>query len=139
MKPLSTVEQPPEQLRYARMLEWGTRLGLLLLVGSFVAYVLGWLPSRVPPDQLPALWGRPVAAFLQASGLQAGWGWLPWAGHGDVAPMVGIVVLAACSVPALLALVPLYRARGERAYVLLCLAEVVVVLLAASGWLGGHG
>ena len=47
--------------------------------------------------------------------------------------------MAACSVPCLLALVPLYINRGDKAYVLLCLAEVAVVVLAASGLLsGGH-
>jgi hypothetical protein len=39
----------------------------------------------------------------------------------------------------LLALVPLYLRRGDKAFAALCLAEVAVVLLAASGWLsGGH-
>ena len=134
------LQQAPEQLRYARLLEWGSRLGLVLLVGSFSAYVLGWLPALVSPERLPELWTLPVADFLQHSGKPAGWAWLAFAGHGDVMPLLGIAVLAACSVPALLALVPLYHARGDRAFVALCLAEVVVVLAAASGWLsGGHG
>lgn len=134
------LQQPREQLRYAQLLEWGSRLGLLLLVGSFAAYVLGWLPALVSPQRLPELWGQPVAVFLQQSGQPAGWDWLAFAGHGDVMPLLGIAVLATCSVPALLALVPLYHARGDRAFVALCLAEAVVLLLAASGWLsGGHG
>ncbi len=136
----AVVEQPPEQLRYARLLEWSTYVGLLLLVGGFAAYMMGWLPARVPPERLPELWGQPVASYLQRSGMPAGWGWLELTGHGDVAPLLGIAVLAAGSLPALLALVPLYLARRERAFVGLCLAEVAVVLLAASGWLtGGHG
>ena len=48
-------------------------------------------------------------------------------------------ILAGCSLVCLLALVPLYLRRGDRAFVALCLAEVAVVLLAASGWLtAGH-
>ncbi len=134
------LQQPPEQVRYARLLEWGTRVGLVLLVISFAAYGLGWLPSLVPPERLPELWSQPVATYLQRSGMPSGWGWVTQLGHGDVLPLLGIAVLAACSLPALLALVPLYRARGDRAFVVLCLAEVAVVLLAASGWLsGGHG
>jgi hypothetical protein len=43
-------------------------------------------------------------------------------------------------VAALLALVPVYWNRGDRAYAAICVAEVLVVALAASGWLaGGHG
>jgi hypothetical protein len=129
--------QPPEQLRYARWLEWGTRAGLVLLVASFVAYVSGLLPARVPVDTLPSLWGQPLATYLQRSGAPTGWGWLTQLGHGDVAALSGIVLLAACSLPALLALLPIYRARGDKAFMALCLAEVVVVVLAASNLLGG--
>jgi hypothetical protein len=36
-------------------------------------------------------------------------------------------------------LVPLYLTRGDKAFAAVCLAEVLVVVLAASGWLaGGH-
>jgi hypothetical protein len=131
--------QPPEQLRYARWIDWGTRIGLLVLVLSFAAYVLGLAEARLPAQRLPELWGLPVDRFLQASGMPTGWGWLPLAAHADIAGLAGIAVLAGCSLPALLALVPLYLARRDRAYVLLCLAEVAVLVLAASGWLtGGH-
>jgi hypothetical protein len=133
------VVQPAEQLRYARLLDLGTRLGLAVLVGSFVAYAFGLLPAHVPLEQLPALWGQPVHRYLALTGTPSGWGWLALAHKGDVAGLAGIVILAGCSVVCLLALVPLYLRRGDRRYALLCLAEVLVVLLAASGWLaGGH-
>ena len=67
------------------------------------------------------------------------WGWLALVHKGDVAGLAGIAILAGCSLVGLLALVPLYLRRGDRAYAALCLAEVAVVLLAASGWIsGGH-
>lgn len=131
-----TVEQPDEQLRYARLLDWGTRFGLALLVASFAVYMAGLLPQHVPPEQLRLLWGQPVASYLQQTQSPQGWGWLALVHRGDVAGLVGIAVLAGCSLPCLLALVPLYARRGDRAYVALCLAEAVVLLLAASGWLG---
>ena len=62
-------------------------------------------------------------------------------GHGTiwVAGLAGIVILAGCSLVCLLALVPLYLKRGDKAFAVLCLAEVAVVVLAASGVLsGGH-
>lgn len=131
--------QPSEQLRYARWIEWGTRIGLVALVASFVAYAAGWPAPLVPVDRLPELWSLPVARYLQASGMPTGWGWLAQLGHGDVAGLAGIALLAGCSLPALLALVPLFHARGERVYLLLCLAQVAVLLLAASGLLTvGH-
>ena len=133
------VVQPAEQLRYARLLDWGTRIGLIVLVLTFTAYMTGLTSPHVPLEQLPALWGQPVGSFLQQTQSPLGWGWLALVQHSDVAGLVGIVILAGCSMVCLLALVPLYLRRGDRAFAALCLAEVAVVLLAASGWLtAGH-
>jgi hypothetical protein len=81
MTPTEPVHsQPPEQQRYARLLDWGTRAGLLLLVASFVAYVSGLLPGVVPVDRLPELWSLPVAQFQARTQMPGGWGWLAcWA------------------------------------------------------------
>ena len=80
-----------------------------------------------------------MGRYLELSGLPQGWGWLALLRRGDIAGLAGIAVLAGCSVLCLLSLVPLYRARGDRAYVGICLAEIVILLLAASCWLaGGH-
>lgn len=138
MTPTEPVHtQAPEQQRYARLLDWGTRAGLLLLVASFVAYVSGLLPGVVPVDRLPELWSLPVAQFQARTQMPGGWGWLALWGHGDVLGLLGIAWLAGVSIPCLLALVPIYAARGEKAYVAICLLEVAVVALAASGLLGG--
>jgi hypothetical protein len=136
---LPAVKQPPEQLLYARLLDAGTSLGLLVLVLTFVAYVLGWLPGRVLVHELPLLWHHPVGEFQRLTGAPLGWAWLAQVQHGDLAGLVGIALLAGCSLPCLLALVPLYARAGDRAYVAICLAEVVVLLVAASGVLTvGH-
>lgn len=132
-------QQPPEQLRYARWLEWGTRVGLAVLVLSFLGYAAGLLPAQVTPQRLAELWGLPVGQYLQQSGAGTGWAWLSHWYKGDTLGLVGIVILAGCSLPALLALLPLFVRRGDKSFVLLVLVEVAVVLLAASGLLsGGH-
>lgn len=137
--PASNPPQASEQLRYARVLDLASRAGLLLLVASFAAYVLGLLEAQVPVEQLPQLWGLPVDRFLQQSASPTGWGWLPLIGKGDMAGLGSVALLAGCSLACLLALVPLYLRRGDRVYALLCLAEVAVIVLAASGLLaGGH-
>jgi hypothetical protein len=134
-----SIVQPVEQLRYARWLEWGTRFGLALLIAVFLAYGVGWVEPHVPHSRLPEVWNLPVSQFLLATGLPAGWGWLQHAHRGDIANLIGIGVLAGASLLALLALVPLYLRRGDRLYAALCIAEVAVLLLAASGLLtAGH-
>ena len=133
------VVQPPEQLLYARLLDWGTRVGLVVLLLSFASYVTGLAESHVPVSKLPELWQHPVDRYLELTDSPTGWGWLALVHRGDIAGLLGIAILAGCSVLCLLVLVPLYRRRGDKAFVALCLAEVAVVLLAASGWLsGGH-
>lgn len=131
--------QVAEQLRYARWLDLGSRCGLVVLVLSFAAYLAGIGQPQVPLERLPALWSLPVTDFLQASGMASGWGWLRQLGHSDVVGLAGIAILAGCSLPCLLVLVPLYARRGDKAFVVLCLAQALVLLLAASGLLSiGH-
>ena len=127
-----------EQERYARWLGWGTRVGLALLLASFAAYLLGLLPAQVPIDRLPAMWTLPADEFIAQAGIPSGWGWLGLANRGDVLNLVGIAVLAGCSVPCLAAVLPAFRARGERAFAWICAAEIAVLALAASGFIAIH-
>jgi hypothetical protein len=132
-------EQRDESLRYAFLLDWSTRLGVLALLLAFAAYVFGILPPHVPLDQLPSLWNLPVGTYLQRTATPTGWGWLALAHHGDLANLVGIGLLAASSMAPLLGLLLLYAKRKDRVYVVICAVILVVLLLAASGLLtGGH-
>ena len=127
----------PEALRFATWLQWTTRIGLTVMVTSVAVYLLGWLPARVAPEQMAQLWSRPLAEYLQASGAPTGWGWLLDLSHGDMAGLAGIAVLAGGAMPALLALIPVFRRLDQTIFVRLCIAEVLVLALAASGLFGG--
>lgn len=129
----SSVYAPREQLRYARVLEWGTRVGFMVLAASYLAYVAGWLPAHVGHEQLAQLWSLPVDDYLRASGVPTGWGWLALVGKGDIANLIGIGMLAGVSVLCLIAVMPLYAAQRDRTYLAVCVAEVLVLTLAASG------
>ncbi len=135
--PVPEIDEAP--LIYARLIETGTRLGLLVLVLTFAAYLTDLFPPRVPLERMPELWSLPVARFVELADAPTGWNWLALWRHGDMLSMAGIAVLTGWSALALLALLPLYRQRGDRIYFGLCLAHVTVLLLAASGLLvGGH-
>jgi len=61
------------------------------------------------------------------------------AGKGDMLTLVGIALLAGCSLPPLIGLMLLYLKRRDYTYAGICLAIVLVLVLAASGVLtGGH-
>lgn len=94
---------------------------------------------HVPLAQLVEVWSHPVGRHLELTRSPTGWGWLALVHRGDIAGLVGITILAGCSLVCMLTLVPLYLKRGDKAFAALCLTEVAVVLLAASGALpGGH-
>ncbi len=130
---------PADQLRYAALLEWSTRIGFLVLVAGFSAYMLRLLPSTVPIESLPSLWTLPASAFLDKTGTGAGWHWARRVATGEFASLLGIAVLAGSSVACLAALIPGYLRRRDHVYAVVCLLSIVVVLLAASGTLTpGH-
>ncbi len=135
----NTQLQKAEATLYATWLDWGTRLGLVVLILGFAAYILGFTTPLVSLQDMPQLWNQPVAIYLAKTGTPTGWGWLAMLGKGDMLNMLGIAILAGCSIPPLLGLVPLYLKRRDYAYAGLCLFITLVLLLAASGILtGGH-
>jgi len=131
--PEHTQQQPSEAMRYATLLDWGTRLGLLVLLAGFAAYLLGWTTPLVALHDLPQMWHLPVAVYLEKSGTPTGWGWLGMLGKGDLFNLLGIALLAGCSLPPLLGLMALYLKWRDYTYAGICLATVLVLLLAASG------
>lgn len=130
------MSAPPEaQLHYARWLAWGTRVGLALLVLAFAAYASELLAPHVAFDRMPALWGQSAAAFLDATGVRAGWDWARLAHRGDMLVLAAIAFLASCSIACLAAVIPVFARRREGVLVAVCVLQIAVLLAAASGLL----
>jgi hypothetical protein len=121
------------QLRYARWLELGARASLAVMAAGFALYLSGLLEPLVPLPRLAALWRLPVGEFLAQTGAPTGWAWLRQLDHGDIVGELGVAMLALCSLPCVLSLWPLFRARGDRVYAGLCIAQAAVLVLSASG------
>jgi hypothetical protein len=128
----------PEQLRYARVLDYGMKSGLIALIAGFVAYLGDVLSPQVPFEMLPRLWSLSAADYVRESGMAEGWGWLGMLDKGDVLALSGIALLAAVSPLCLALLVPAYAKSGDRAYLAVTIALIGVLVLAASGILGSH-
>ena len=134
-----TARPDSDQERYARLLAIGTNTGLGMLVVLFGIYMLGVVDPHVPHERLPEIWHLPSGDFLELARLEAGWGWTARLRHADILTLLGIVTLAFCSVPCLLAVMPVYWRSRQRMLFAICGLEVVVITMAASGFLaGGH-
>jgi hypothetical protein len=128
-----------EQLAYARLLDGGMKLGFLLLVITFGAYVLGFVAPHVPVEELARYWSLPVNDYLAATGIHAGWGWVRMLHRGDFLNFVGIAFLSGVTIACYVAITPIFFRKRDRIYGALAVVEVLVLALAASGVLKGAG
>jgi len=129
-----------EQIVYANLLSKGMLFGLAVLIITFLIYMTGLLPSYIPIDELPQHWGKRVYTFNQDLGLPTGWGWLKNVGKGDYLNFIGIAILSGMTIVCYAVIMPILKRKKDTAFFFIALAEVLVLVLAASGLLksGGH-
>ena len=160
------VKATAEQVAYAKLLDLGMKVGLAALVITFAIYLTGILPPHTPVNDLPKYWKMPVKQYLRrdedrpplrrvradpgpaartaaeihqedqrpprlvlaAPGRQGGFpelhpDRLPRRDHGDLLHQDH----------------PDLPRKKDMVYTLLAITEVVVLTLAASGYLGSGG
>jgi len=142
-----TSKATEEQLLYAKILEKGMLVGLVLLFVTFGLYVFGIMPAAVPMNEIAGYWGQPVHEYLVAINtnflhwdhLPTGWSWIKLIGKGDFINFIPIAILSGVTIVCYLAIVPGLFKRGDKAYAIMALAEAAILTLAASGLLSvGH-
>lgn len=128
-----------EKLTYATWLDWGMKIGFVLLVTTFTLYVLGITKPHIPLDQLPHYWSLPVNEYLKVNQLHTGWSWLHLVHKGDFMNFIGIAFLSAITIACYIRIIPIYLAKKDMVYFSVSIIEVLILILAASGVLtGGH-
>lgn len=128
-----TADTPSEQIVYAGILQWGTYIGLAVLVVTFVLYAGGIMEPQVPLEELPGYWKMRSTDYLDATGASTGWGWFRRIGRGDFAVLIGLVILIGITMVSTLATIPIFLKKREFIYTLLVVLELLVLMLAASG------
>jgi len=138
----------PEQLLYADILEKGMFFGLALMIVTFILYLTGIMSPAVPLDQIAGYWALPVkqylaainANFLHLAHPPTGWVWTTLLAKGDFLNFLPVAILGGVTVVCYLAIIPGLFKRGDKAYAIMAIAEVLILSLAASGLLsaGGH-
>lgn len=122
-----------EQHTYADWLGWGTRIGFAMLVITYFLYVAGIVAPSIPMQRLPELWGLPLGEYLAETHAPTGWAWLARLRQGDLLNLVGVAVLAASTLACYLRVLPIFVRSKERAFVAICIVEVIVLVAAAAG------
>jgi len=121
-----------DQQVYARWLEWGTRIALVVLVASVAAYAVALGDPHVPPQELPKLWAFPVDHYIAASGAPTGWGWLQLLHKSDYLIFIAVAILGLLTGVCYARIVPVLLAQGDRLGALIAVAQVLVLLAAAT-------
>ena len=129
----------PERYRYARIIDVGTKVSLVLLVVTFGVYVTGVVPSGVPRSEVVAHWHEPAETLAETTGSTSGWAWLTDIGRGDHLPFLGLALLGVLTIVGYASLVPVYVLKRRRVYLVIVLIQIAVLVFAAANVLGGLG
>ena len=143
-----SVNTHHEQIIYANILEKGMFLGLGCLVVTFGLYVFGIIPSAIPLTEVSKYWSQDAHSYLAAINRDflhlehppMGWTWLTLLKKGDFLNFLSIAMLAGLTILCYLAIIPSLLKKKDAAYVWMTIAEIAILVLAASGILvvGGH-
>jgi hypothetical protein len=70
--------------------------------------------------------------YLEKTGALTGWQWISELGYGDVAPLIGVAVLASIPLVCYLVLFFQFLQRGAKPLVVITVIELFFMLLSAS-------
>jgi hypothetical protein len=145
--PQASGEADADQLLYARILAKGMYLGLGLLLVTFALYMTGIMQPGIPIEELPRFWTMSAYEYLEAVNHEFlhrphvvdGWGWVAMLGKGDYVNFIGIAILSAVTIVCYLGILPSLLRKKDWIYAAIAVAEVIVLVLAASGLVAvGH-
>lgn len=121
-----------EQLRYAKIMSIGVKIGFAILVVSFILYMSGVLKPLVAVSQIPHYWGLSAAEYAKATGTPTGWAWVVDVFKGDMMNYLGIVILASVPIFSTLAVLPMLAKSGDKKALAISILLILVLLVSAS-------
>ena len=122
----------PEQRLYANILFYLNLIGLFILLTGFTLYLTGVITPLVPLEDLPRFWSLSLDEYIEKSNMPTGWQWISKIGYGDIAPMLGIAVLASVTFVCYFFLLFQFIKRGVKSLALIVSIELLLILLSAS-------
>ncbi len=138
-QPTQSLKPMGEQITYANLLFLGAWTGILLMLITYLIYITGIISPHVDIALIIQNWDKAVNEYLQNTRSPQGWGWLYLLHKGDFINFIGIALLAVLTIICYLFLIVGYKKRNDWVYLFICLLEVAVLAVAASGILGTGG
>ncbi|SFN06249.1 DUF1634 domain-containing protein [Thermodesulforhabdus norvegica] len=129
----------PEQILYADLLFYGCWLGIAIMLVTYFIYLTGILEPYVPMDRISEYWSNNVHHYVEQAKIPVGWGWVRLLNKGDFLNFIGIALLALMTIVGFITLIPAYVKQKDWPFVMIVIAEVIVLSVAASGVLGTGG
>lgn len=127
------------QLFYARVLDRSAKVCFILVITIFLVYVSGVLSPYLPLEDLPIYWNQPFRTYLTSAQVPTGWAWLSYLGYADFLNLLPIAIIAGVVIFAYVLLVFKFFLGKEYLMTGIAFLEIIVLLLAASGFLRGGG
>jgi len=146
-KVTQTAEADEDQLVYAKLLAKGMYLGLGILLVTFFLYMTGLVQPAIPIEELPRLWTLSAHEYLETVNHEFlhmpevvdGWRWMALLNTGDYLNFVGIALLSAVTIFCYLRILPNLFRKKDNIYATIAILEILVLTLAASGFIAvGH-
>ncbi len=129
----------PTQIRYANLLGIISNIGLGLLILTFIMYVFGFsfAAPHIPVEDLVKTWGMSSGEFNKLHNVPMGWGWINLLAQGDFSNFIGIAILAGVTIVCYIQLCMDLLRENDKLMATIAFIEVIVLVVAATGIVGG--
>ena len=125
------------QIFYSRLLGGGALIALVVMLVTYSIYAGEVVPSKVPPGRVSDHWGNAPSGYAEAACLEGGWGWITRLGGGECLSRLGPALLGLVTIVCLFVAIPMFLRKRDWAFAAIIAAEVAVLVLSASGLIGG--
>lgn len=137
-EPLDIIEISDEQKAYALVLGYAVKLGYLLLLAAGIIYFTGLIAPSVPLDEIHNYWGLDLEEYQeQVQGPHRPWAWVNFLDKSDYLAFIPVVFLGAVSIFCYLWILPILLRQREYVYLFIVAVEVVILVMSATGFIGG--
>jgi hypothetical protein len=126
---------PLENSVYARVLWIASLIGFFIAVITFLLYLSGIMVPRIPLGEIPGIWFLSSGEVMRLYGIPMGWGWLRLIARSDMACYAALAFIASGTIIALISVFIVYLSRRNLLYALIILLQLIVLCLAASGYI----